>query len=431
MIRDMIRLFGKRYCRLILLLTALCFPFLHCVADGPFRQHRYDSWRVLMPPQGAIVFVGNSITDMHNWGEAFGGNPLIVNRGNSGAVSSELLDNLDSWIGCNPSKVFVMIGTNDLGWDSCTVSVARNIRAFVQAVHERCPSTKVYLQSILPAFGQRNRSLSTIRETNEMIRLYADSLDYAEYIDLFDLLLPILDKDPYSLDGLHLEAYGYSLWCSQIEKLVGAKSVYPANTDLLQKNAGTWGSNGMRATYFSIYPIEHDDVLFFGDEMVKNGEWNELMPFSHIKNRGTGWGYGGSIALTRAMVEATFAKNGVKKERPSRMIVFTGTDDINSTKPIDSVKIQYINLVQRMRELAPGVPIAVLSLMPTMTPNSRIVEFNDWLREWADREEGLTFVDIYHPLATAEGTADTTYIRDNYLYGKGYLKVAELLKGLE
>lgn len=412
------------------MLMVLTFPFIQSVADGPFRQHRYDSWRVLAPPQGAIVFVGNSITDMHNWNEAFGGSSMIVNRGNSGAVSAELLTHMDSWIGCKPSKVFVMIGTNDLGSDSCTASVVRNIRAFVGRVHEKSPATRIYLQSILPAYDQRNRSLQTIKEANTMIRQYADSLDYADYIDLYDLLLPILNKEPYSLDGLHLEAYGYSLWCNTIEKLVGLKGIYPPHTDLRQRDAGAWGSNGMRATYFSMYPIEEGDVLFFGDEMVKNGEWNELLPLTPIKNRGTGWGYGGNIALTRAMAEATFADNGTAKERPSRMIIYTGTDDVNSTASLDSVKLHYKALVERMHEYAPGVPIAVLSLMPTMSFSSRIAAFNDWLRQWAADDKDLTFVDIYHELATGEGFADTTYIRDNYLYGKGYLKVAELLRAL-
>ncbi len=425
----MIKLYRLCCCRRALILMALCLGFLHCVADGPFRQHRYDSWRVLQPPQGAVVFVGNSITDMHNWGEAFGENAMIVNRGNSGAVSSELIENIDSWIGCRPSMVFVMIGTNDLGWDSSTVAVVRNIRTFVSAIHEKSPATRVYLQSILPAYEQRNRSLETIKTANEVIRSCSDSLDYVSYIDLYNLLFPLLNKEPYSLDGLHLEAYGYSLWCRRISDVLGLATVYPTNTDDMQTNAGVWGSNGMRATYFSMYPIAKEDVLFFGDEMVKNGEWNEFLPFSHVKNRGTGWGYGGNIALTRAMVEATFVDNGVVKERPSRMIVYTGTDDVNSNVPLDSVKWQYRDLVHRMRSFSPGTPITVMSLMPTSGPNDRIIEFNEWLRLWASDDDMLSFVDIYRSLATPQGVADTAFIRDNYLYGRGYLKVAELLKG--
>ena len=54
-------------------------------ADGPFRDHRFDSFKVIAPAEGSILFLGNSITDMHCWPEVFKtseGNYLpIVNRG--------------------------------------------------------------------------------------------------------------------------------------------------------------------------------------------------------------------------------------------------------------------------------------------------------------------------------------------------------------
>lgn len=56
------------------------------VADGPFRHHRYDAFKALRVNSDNIVFVGNSITNMHEWCEAFG-NPKVLNRGNSDAFS--------------------------------------------------------------------------------------------------------------------------------------------------------------------------------------------------------------------------------------------------------------------------------------------------------------------------------------------------------
>ena len=67
-------------------------------ADEPFRNHRYDSFKTLAPAEGSIIFIGNSITDMHCWPEAFktskGEYLPIVNRGNSGTYSTEQSDNL-------------------------------------------------------------------------------------------------------------------------------------------------------------------------------------------------------------------------------------------------------------------------------------------------------------------------------------------------
>ena len=101
---------------LLSLLATVCV--LSMWADEPFRKHRYDSFKVLSPAEGSIVFIGNSITDMHFWPEVFkdkDGNYLpIVNRGNSGGYSTEQSDNLEAYLGKKPAKVFMMIGTNDI-----------------------------------------------------------------------------------------------------------------------------------------------------------------------------------------------------------------------------------------------------------------------------------------------------------------------------
>lgn len=48
--------------KLLMLLALICAV---CVwADGPFRNHRYNSFKVLAPAEGSILFPGNSITDM-------------------------------------------------------------------------------------------------------------------------------------------------------------------------------------------------------------------------------------------------------------------------------------------------------------------------------------------------------------------------------
>ena len=63
----------------------------------------------------------------------------------------------------------------------------------------------------------------------------------------------------------------------------------------------------MRATYFSVLPYKQtdNDILFFGDGEVKTGEWNELLGNDHIKNRGSGWGYGGlSLENARKIANA-------------------------------------------------------------------------------------------------------------------------------
>lgn len=412
------------------LAAAILFSVLQGVmADEAFRNHRYDSWKVMKLPENAIVFVGNSITDMHVWTEAFGNDPRVVNRGNSGGYSFEVLDNVESWVRFKPAKVFIKIGTNDLGTDYREKSIADNISKTVKIIRRESPKTEIYLQSILPAYDQKYKTLKTIQATNKQIQAIAEGDEKITYVDLYSKMSGILNGSPYSLDRLHLEAYGYKVWVDAIKDYVGIEPSYPANTETIQSTAGLSGPNAMRATYFSVLPIKSTDVLFFGDEMVKNGEWNELLNNKNVKNRGSWWGYGGNIDAVSRLVDAAFANadNGVVRQTPAKIILYTGTEDINGTTELDAVKTKYTALVEKLKENAPSTPIALVSLMPTSSANDRITEFNSWLQGKANEDERLTYIDIYTDLATSDGVTDKKYFTGNYLYGMGYIVVARKL----
>ncbi|MBQ0049564.1 MAG: exo-alpha-sialidase [Bacteroidales bacterium] len=399
------------------------------MADEPFRKHRYDSWKVMDLPENAIVFAGNSITDMHNWTEAFANDPRVVNRGNSGGYSYEVLDNVETWVRFKPAKVFIKIGTNDLGTNYTEQSIAKNIQRTVDIIRRESPNTEIYLQSILPAKNQNYKTPATIAATNLLIKAIADKDEKVTYVDLNSKLTGITSGQPYSLDNLHLEAYGYKVWCDAIQEYVGTNHIYPDNTNTIQ-NTGTLGSaHGMRATYFSVQPTKSTDILFFGDEMVKNGEWQELLHNQNVKNRGTGWGYGGDIATTSKLIDASFANanNNILREKPAKILLYTGTGDINGNTAIETVESNYEALITKLKQNAPNVPIGLVSLMPTQGANARITTFNSWLASKAQSDAQLTYIDIYTDLAQSSGAAKTAYFSGNYIYGMGYIQVARKL----
>ena len=295
-------------------------------ADEPFRQHRYDSFKVLETNNQSIVFIGNSITDMHCWPEAFktstGEYLPIVNRGNSGTYSTEQSDNLESYINGQPKKVFMMIGTNDIatsgGLNFSGEQVLSYIKSIVERINARSPQTKIYLYSILKN-KTGNRVEATWLHANEIIEEYVNTKndERLKFIDLYDQLAGVADGGVWSYDNLHLTAAAYQVWCKTIcEHLAEGEdytvsTVYPDDTSSKQNNGGLGGSHGMRATYFSMLPIRTNDVLVFGDEFIKNGEWQELLGNRNVKNRGTGWGYGGDIATTSKIIDATYANSNV------------------------------------------------------------------------------------------------------------------------
>ena len=413
-------------------------------ADEPFRNHRYDSFKVLETNNESIVFIGNSITDMHCWPEAFvtsNGDYLpIVNRGNSGTYSTEQSDNLESYINGKPKKVFMMIGTNDIatrGLNFTGEQVLAYIKSMVERIQKRSPETKIYLYCILKSdYGYRVES--TWLHANELIKEYVAKAnsDKLKYVDIYDELACVADGGVWSYDKLHLTAAAYEIWCRSIcqhlqeEENYTVHAVYPENASTAQ-NDGGFGrtTHGMRATYFSILPISNEDILVFGDEFIKNGEWQELLGNANVKNRGTGWGYGGSISVTSKILDATYASTGVEKKDAKAIFIYTGTEDCNGSTAIATVKSNYKALVDKVAKKSPTSKIYLMGLCPTNNASnttSRIAELNNYMKSIATGN--IRYVDTYTPLLSGS-VANTKYVfSNNYLNGLGYVVMANAMK---
>ena len=413
-------------------------------ADEPFRNHRYDSFKVLAPDGQSIVFIGNSITDMHCWPEAFktsDGHYLpIVNRGNSGTYSTEQSNNLESYINGKPKKVFMMIGTNDIatsgGLNFSGEQVLQYVKSIVERIHKRSPETKIYLYSILNN-KTGNRVEATWLHTNEIVKNYVNetNADWLTYIDLYDKLTGVAQGGVWSYDNLHLTAAAYKVWCETICEYLQegeeytVSTVYPDNTSTVQNNGGLGGADGMRATYFSMMPISSDDVLVFGDEFIKNGEWQELLGNLNVKNRGTRWGYGGDIATTSKLVDATYANTGVEKKDAKAIFIYTGTGDCNGSTSIETVKANYKALVDKVAEKSPTSKIYLMALCPTnnaTTNTSRIAVLNEYLKSL--ESDKIKFIDSYTPLLSGSVANTKYFYPSNYLGGLGYVVFANLMK---
>ena len=418
-------------------------------ADEPFRKHRYDLFKVLPPAEGSIVFVGNSITDMAPWVEMFRSDeatPLpIVNRGNSGTYSTEQSDNLESYLINKPKKLFMMIGTNDIatsgGLDFQPTQVLAYVKSIVQRVHKRSPETRVYLYSILNN-NTSNRPAERWLETNRLVKAFVDKTNegWLKYVDIYGLLSDVASGGVWSYDKLHLTAASYQKWTEALRERYlmddgefTAHSVLPYNSSELQLNGGLTGSHGMRATYFSVLPYKQtdNDILFFGDGEVKTGEWNELLGNDHIKNRGSGWGYGGlSLENARKIANAALSQvQYVEKEEARAVLIYAGTSDVLGTDDMETVQLNYIRLVEEIMANCPSARIYTIGLHPTnnaTTNTTRIAPFNKFLSEWGPTQ--VTYIDCYTPFLDGN-VANTKYIKNtNYLYGLGYVKMANIIK---
>src|ERR1700759_3527419 len=74
---------------------------------------------------GRVIFLGNSITEMGNWKKVTG-DTTVLNRGIGGDITYGVLKRLKDITDRQPSKVFILLGINDIGKDIPEVVIADN-----------------------------------------------------------------------------------------------------------------------------------------------------------------------------------------------------------------------------------------------------------------------------------------------------------------
>jgi lysophospholipase L1-like esterase len=196
--------------------------FIHTKVMVPRHQQLISMFEACPVAEGAIIFVGNSITEGCHWSEMFPGK-TILNRGIGGDISGGVLARMDEIIRHQPSKLFIDIGTNDLAIGKSNAKVMANYRAIIQKVQTESPNTKIYVQSILPVgrnvfYGHDNIKIPPL---NAEIKQMCDELQLT-YIDLQPIFADsegYLDER-FTNDKLHLLGAGYLVWKELIEPLV-------------------------------------------------------------------------------------------------------------------------------------------------------------------------------------------------------------------
>ena len=411
----------------LFLLLALVLPLMQLHADEPFRKHRYNAFSVLPVGPENIVMMGNSITNMHEWWEALGDH-RILNRGVSGAVSDEMLENLDPIVSGHPAKVFIMIGTNDIGYGQSREHIADNLQKIITRFQQESPATRIYVQSILPS-GNGSRG-GKIAGTNELLRSVCRKANVT-FIDLYDLLGDGEGhmKAGWSFDDLHPKAIGYRAWCNALIPYLdeGTGQTHRCNyvEQLPDIHENRFDSFGARLGTLSQLPIQADDMVFIGDEMIHSGEWHELLNTPKAKNRGTGWGYpGGDMGWF--MKEIPHLLHGNKANQcPATIVLYAGAQEAENGTDIGAFESQYRELLALLHREAPTAHIRILSVLrnENTEKDARFTQaYNKVLQQIAKKDKQATFVDICTPLR-AEGMMTGPYVS-----GMGYLKIAELLR---
>lgn len=171
--------------------------------------------------KGKVIMLGNSITEGGNWKKLLK-DSTVINRGISGDVTFGVINRLDDIVKRQPSKVFLLIGINDLSRKTPDEVILENLFSIVSKIRSGSPSTEVFVQSILPTnetfknfipnFKGKASSILTI---NTQLQRYANKMKFT-YVDLYSKFLDAngLMDAKYATDGLHLNELGYQHWVS-------------------------------------------------------------------------------------------------------------------------------------------------------------------------------------------------------------------------
>ena len=142
-------------------------------------------------------------------------------------------------------------------------------------------------------------------------------------------------------------------------------------------------------------PVDSTDVVMVGDGLTEYaGDWNKLLQWRHIRNRG--------IAGDRIKGVAS-RLHSVLQGKPKALFLMAGTNDILEKETLPVVLHDYIDLINLVRETSPETKLYVQSLLPVNETFSNerlsgmtntIASFNVQLRHYCERHH-VGYINIF------------------------------------
>lgn len=187
------------------------------------KKNRVEAFRVLNEEvqKDKIVFAGDSMIERFPTSEMLGRHTCVYNRGIDGIETTDLLAHLNEHIlDLKPSKLFLLIGANDIGTGSQPEEIVERIQEICTKVSAQLKTTKIYIISVCPVnieIQSKNNILGRIRSNglvlklNELIQNKVIASSNYTYINVHPLLAGDDGelKSGYTVDGLHLNVDGY------------------------------------------------------------------------------------------------------------------------------------------------------------------------------------------------------------------------------
>jgi lysophospholipase L1-like esterase len=198
-----------------------------------WTQRRTEWTQRVQQDQGAIVFLGDSITQGAGDMMQYFAGVKVSNQGISGDTTRGVLLRIGDVTAVNPKAVVILIGTNDLEEWGSPESAASNLKLIIAALREHNPKMPVVLCKVFPSAQEKSRPTVQIQKMNDLyVQAVADQ-PQVTVLDTFALFAnqkgdAKIEEFP---DLLHPNGVGYSKWAAALRPILETVGVLPAWPD--------------------------------------------------------------------------------------------------------------------------------------------------------------------------------------------------------
>ena len=191
-----------------------------------WKTHVRNFRKIKMAPNTAKIFIGDSITEGFDLNRHLGDSTL-VNMGIGGDFTSGVLRRLDIAAKLEPTKIFLMIGINDILKEVDQSKIENNYREIISYLKENCAESRIFIQSVLPTAMMggndaiNEKFVTRIQQLNIFLKAQcaANEITFIDLYPYFEISSMKLNPE-YTYDGLHLSDKGYVVWSELVRTLV-------------------------------------------------------------------------------------------------------------------------------------------------------------------------------------------------------------------
>ena len=189
--------------------------------------------------KGQILFVGSSLMEIFpiekmQQEQNLGLSKIIYNRGVRATTTSFLLEHMDTQIfDLAPSKIFINIGSNDIGFNVPEEIFLENYTEILHQIKEKLPNTKVYVMAYYPIntvddFGEEKGEHNQLykyrsNEKNDAANIKVKEVAEKNDCTFINVNANLTDKDgnlkkELTFDGAHMLPSGYNIVFENMKK---------------------------------------------------------------------------------------------------------------------------------------------------------------------------------------------------------------------